>query len=99
MRKDEKLASAVKIVNEAIYTECQRLEEAARIEESEPVFVEGETPAGYYCHLMVGPKDVAKIMLEYDYPVWHVLEEDAPDGMWEELGRKFGLKSVCSVGL
>ena len=48
---------------------------------------------------MVGPKDVAKILLEYDYPVWRVLEEEAPDEMWGDLGRKFGLEHVCSVDL
>ncbi len=45
--------------------------------------------------MMVDPKDVAKIALEYSYPVWHILEEDYPDGMWEDLGRKFGLATVC----
>ena len=48
---------------------------------------------------MVDPKDVAKILLEYNYPVWRVLGEDAPDEMWEDLGRKFGLEHVCSVDL
>ena len=99
MKKDEKLSIAVKLVNEAIRAEHQRLEGIAEAEESEPVLVEGETSAGFYCHMMVGPKDVAKIMLEYDYPVWSVLEEDAPGAMWEELGREFGLKTVCSVDL
>ncbi len=97
MKKDEKLSAAVKLVNEAIAAEYKRLESLAKTEENDPILVEGETSAGYYCHLMVDPKDAAKIMLEYDYPVWHVLEEDAPDAMWEDLGRKFGLESVCSV--
>ena len=61
--------------------------------------VEGEMSAGYFCQLMVDPKDVAKILLEYDYSVWRVLEEEAPDEMWEDLGRKFGLEHVCSVDL
>ena len=99
MEENEKLVSAVKSVNEATRAERQRLEEIARTEEGEPILVEGETTAGYYCQLMVDPKDAAKIMLEYDYPVWHVLEEDAPDAMWEDLGRKFGLEHVCLVDL
>ena len=48
---------------------------------------------------MVDPKNVAKVLLRYDYATWRVLEEDAPDEMWEELGREFGLKTVCSVDL
>ena len=99
MEENEKLVSAVKSVNEAIRAERQRLEEIARTEEGEPILVEGETTTGYYCQLMVDPKDVAKILLEYDYPVWRVLEEDASDAMWDDLGRKFGLKTVCSVDL
>ena len=61
--------------------------------------VEGETLTGYYCQLMTDPKDVDKILLEYDYPVWCVFDEDAPDAMREDLGRKFGLEHVCSVEL
>lgn len=99
MKKDEKLASAVKLVNEAIAAEHKRLEILAKTEENDPILVEGETSAGYYCQMMVDPKDVASIMLDYNYPVWRVLEEDAPDNMWEELGYKFGLAHVCSVDL
>ena len=93
----EELAQAVKIVNEAIRAEEQRLRKIASAEEQDPVMVEGTTTAGYGCQLMVDPKDAAKIMLDYDYPVWKVLEADAPNGMWEDLGRKFGLESVSSV--
>lgn len=99
MTKDEKLISAVKLVNGAIMAETERLKSIASGSEQDPVLVEGETEADYYCQLMVDPKDVANIMLDYNYPTWKILEEDAPDGMWEELGRKFGLKTVCSVNL
>lgn len=95
----DKLASATKLVNEAIKKERERLEEIAKTEEGDPILIEGETTAGYYCQMMVDPKDVAKIALEYNYPVWHILKEDYPDGMWEDLGRKFGLATVCSVDL
>ncbi len=70
MKKDDKLISAVKLVNEAIMAEYKRLEEVSKTEESEPIMVEGETTAGYFCQLTVDPKDVAKIMLDYNYPVW-----------------------------
>lgn len=99
MEKDVKLAHAVKLVNEAIVAEYKHLEEVLKTEENEPIIIEGETTAGYYCQLMVDPKDAAKIMLDYDYPVWQVLGEDAPDSMWGELGYKFGLTRVCSVDL
>ena len=98
-RNDEKLAEAVKLVNEAITAEFKRLEEIAKTEEGDPIMIERETTACYYCHMMVDPKDVAKIALEYNYPVWHILQQDYPDGMWKDLGRKFGLATVCSMDL
>ena len=98
-RNDEKLAEAVKLVNDAIMAEYKRLEKIAKTEEDDPILIEGETTAGYFCHLMVDPQDVAKIALEYNYPVWHILQQDYPDGMWEDLGRKFGLETVCSMDL
>lgn len=99
MSKDDKLHEAVKLVNEAIRAERERLEVIAETEEGDPILIEGETTAGYFCHMMADPKDVAKIALEYNYPVWHILEEDYPDAMWEDLGRKFGLATVCSMDL
>lgn len=98
-KTNKNLSEAVKIVNEAIMKEFKRLEEIAKIEESEPIMIEGETTAGYFCRMMVDPKDVAKIILEYNYPVWHILEEDYPEAMWEDLGRKFGLATVCSIDI
>jgi hypothetical protein len=48
---------------------------------------------------MVNLKEVAKIVLEYNYPVWHILQQDFPDGMREDLGQKFDLATVCSIDL
>lgn len=98
-REEEKLEVAVHRVNEAIADEYKRLEEIAKTEEGDPILVEGETTAGYFCQMMVDPKDVAKIALEYNYPVWHILKQDYPEEMWEELGRKFGLETVTSIDL
>ena len=94
-----KLEDAVAVVQKEIRDLRTKYESVAKTEEQDPILVEGETSAGYFCQLMVDPKDVAKILLEYDYPVWRVLGEDAPDAMWEDLGRKFGLEHVCSVDL
>ena len=97
--KNDKLDSAVNLVNEAIMAEYKRLEGIAKTEEGDPIMIEGETTAGYFCQMMVDPKDVAKIALDYNYPVWHILHQDYPDCMWEDLGRKFGLATVCSIDL
>ena len=97
--KNDKLDSAVNLVSEAIVAKYKRLKEIAKAEEGDPIMVEGETTAGSFCHMMVDPKDVARIALEYNYPVWHILKEDCPDGMREDLGREFGLATVCSIDL
>ena len=59
----------------------------------------GETTTGYFCQLMVNPQEVAKIFVDYDQALYRVLGEDAPDAMWEDLSRKFGLESICSANL
>lgn len=61
--------------------------------------VEDETTAGYYRQLMVNPQEIAKIFVDYDYALYRVLDEDAPDAMWGDLGQKFGLEHACSVDL
>ena len=96
----ERLAEAIKLVNDAITKETKRLQDILDgDDEQSPVVVEGETFENYYCQLMASPKEVAKIMLRHDYPTWKVLGEDAPDGMWGDMGKKFGIKVVCGVDL
>ena len=78
-----KLEDAVAVVQKEIRDLRAKYESVAKTEEQDSIMVvEGETTTGYYCQLMADPKDVAKILLEYDYPVWRVLEEDAPCAMW-----------------
>lgn len=99
MKKNDALSSAVKLVNEAIAEEIKRIESFLSDEEHDPIMIEGETETGHYCQLMVNPTEVAKIFLRYNCPIWRILEEDAPEEMWRELGRVFGLKTVISVDL
>ncbi len=61
--------------------------------------VEDKTTAGCFCQLKVNPQEVAKIFVDYDYALYRVLGEDAPDAMWEDLGRKFGLEHARSADL
>ena len=65
----------------------------------DPIMIEGETSAGYQCQLFVSAKEVALIVLKYDYPVFAVLEEEPPQAMWDELAGHFGLASVLSFDL
>ena len=94
-----KLGDAVAVVQKEIRDLRIKYESVAKTEEQDSIMVEGETTAGYFCQLMVDPKDVAKIFVDYDYALYRVLGEDAPDAMREDLGRKFGLEHVCSVDL
>ena len=94
-----KLKDAVKIVQEAIRTKKEEYRRIANTEEQDPIMLEGMTAKGYGCTLLVDPKDVARIFLEYNYPVWSVLEEEPPEGIWEDLARFYGLETVSSVDL
>ena len=101
-REEKKLQEAVDKVQEAISNYRTKLEALTLLSEEatpNPIMIEGETETGYYCQLMVDPRDAARIMLDYDYPIYRTLGEDAPDAMWERLGAFYGLKSVCSVDL
>lgn len=98
-RKDEKLAEAIKIVNEAIRAEREEYEKIAKTEEQEPILLVGETCRGVIVHAMVDPKGIAKIFLNYDYPMIHVLEQEPPQGMWDDIARLVGLEAIESVDL
>ena len=43
--------------------EYKRLEEIAKTEEGDPILIQGETATGYFYHLIVNLKEVAKIVL------------------------------------
>lgn len=96
---EDELLTAARLVREAISGYREKLEQAAKTEEGDPIMVEGVTTAHYDCQLMVDPKDVARIILEYDYPTYHILGEEAPIEMWEALGRRFGLLRVSGFDL
>lgn len=102
--KDEKQAdkAAVERVKQMISDYRTIVEGVTLLKEGacpDPVMIEGETRTGYYCQLMVDPRDIAPILLKYEYPIYRVLEEDPPEQMWCELGEKFGLDTVTSFDL
>ena len=88
------LSEAVRIVNAAIDAETKRLKQIAEGECQEPIMLEGRTTSCYYVQLMIDPAKVAPVMLDYWYPVYKVLEEDAPQAMWDELAEMVGLGEV-----
>lgn len=98
-KTDKKVMEAVRVVNEAIRALRKHYEEIATKEEQSPVSLEGRTKTGHEATLMVDPKEVAEIFLDYDYPTWNILDEEAPDGMWIGLAIHFGLDSVDFVDL
>lgn len=86
------LDTAVAMVNAAITEYRDKLTKIAKTEE-------GHTTMGYDCQMMVDPKEVAQILLNWEYPTYRILEEEAPQGMWDELGEHFGLESVSGFDL
>ena len=97
--KKAALEEAVKIVSAAIHEKETAYIKISQTDEQSPVMLEGRTRTGHYCQMMVDPKDVAKIFLEYGYHVWNVLGEEAPMAMWDDLAEHFGLYAVESVDL
>ena len=102
--KDEKQADkdAIERVLQLISdyrTKLEAITLVANDDDLDPVMVEGETSKGYYVQLMVNPKIPARIMLDFDYPVFRVLDEDAPQEMWNRMAITFGLDNVCAVDL
>lgn len=98
----EELEHAREIINQKISDERTKLEAFTLLKPDatpDPVCIEGETETGYYCQMMVDPRDIAPILLEHQYPVFKVLQEDFPDEMWRELAQKLGLDIISSVDL
>ena len=96
---DKELSEAVRLVQRAITAEEDRLQRIADGQEDEPILLMGETNAGYDVHIMVNPAKVAQVMLDYDYPLYNLLEQEPPQEMWSELARMVGLESVYSVDM
>ena len=93
------LHEAVRIVNAAIKAEEDRLKRISKSEGDEPAMMEGMTTERFFVQLMIDPAKVAKIMLDYWYPVYRILGEEAPQEMWDTMARMVGLDEVCSVDL
>ena len=99
--KDQgQLQEALSLVQIAISDYRTKLEAITLTKDDcDPILLEGETEAGYFCQMMIDPKPVAEILLAHDYPIFRILQEDAPDAMWEELAQLVGLQAVSSFDL
>ena len=96
---NNELDNAVAIVQKEISNLRAKYESIAKEDGQDPIMIEGETIAGYAYQLLVDPKEVARILVDYDYALYRALREEAPYDMWEDLGRKFGIKYVCAVDM
>ena len=93
------LSKAIDIVRTAIRAEEKRLQEIADGTEQDPVMLEGSTTQAYSVQMMIDPSKVAKVMLDYQYPLYRIIGEDAPQEMWDELARMVGLEEVYAVDI
>lgn len=98
MENKVELSEAIKLVNVEIEKNRKLLEDEAKSEGS-PIMVEGETYTGYPVQTMVDPGKVIPICLNYDFPTYKVLEEDFPQGMWDDLAQLLGLEHVYAIDL
>lgn len=78
-----KLEDAVAVVQKEIRKWREKYESVAnKNEQDHSIMVKGwKIMAGYFCQLMVNPQEIAKIFIDYDYALYRVLGEDAPDAM------------------
>ncbi|MBR3279237.1 MAG: hypothetical protein IKG01_10140 [Lachnospiraceae bacterium] len=95
----DELLNAVKVVQAAIKAKEDRYRKIASTEEQDPILIEGETRTGYDCQLMVDPKDVAQVFLDYDFALWDTVVGEVSDSMWDRLAEIYGLDRVYSVDL
>lgn len=95
------LSEAVRIVRKAIAAEEDYLKQKiATNETTDLVTLVGESDTGYVVHVMaVRPAEVIQTMLNYDYPLYKVLGESAPQRMLNELARITGVDNVFEVDL
>lgn len=98
MEEKMKLPEAVKLVATEIEKQRKKLEDKAKSENGS-IMVEGETYTGYSVRTMVEPDKVIPICLNYDFPTYKVLEEDFPQGMWDDLAQLLGLEHVYAIDL
>jgi len=95
----DELMNAVKIVQAAIKAKEEKYKEIASTEDQEPIMIEGTTETYYDCHLLVDPKDVAQVFLDYDFALWDTVVGEAPTAMWDRLAGIYGLRDVSAVDL
>lgn len=96
---EDTVSDAVQQVNAKIADLRTKLERIVKDSEATLIAVKGETATGSCAIAQIARNKVAKVMLRYDYPVWYVLEEDAPDEMWDEIARLVGFECVSSVDI
>ena len=96
---EDTLSDAVRQVNAKITDVRTKLEQIAKDTEGSLISVGGKTSTGCCATAQVAQNAVAEVMLRYDHPVWYVLEEDTPDGMWDEIAELVGFEYASSVDI
>ena len=92
------LQEAVRIVNEAIEG-AQRMREIADGKPRSPIEITGETETDYPAAVQVDPAKACKILLNYDEPIYRVLELEYPTELWDELADLAGIHVVGSIDI
>ncbi len=98
-KQETSLGDAVEMVKAEIDKQTKYYEKIASTDNQTPVMLDGVTTTGYNCGVMVDPKEVAKVFLDYDYPACLVLDNEPSSDMWYTLARKLGLDEVCGVDI
>lgn len=55
------------------------------------------TTTGFDCKMWVDKKDIAKVLLEYDYPLFSVMRRRSPKEMWNKLASIYGMGDIEDI--
>lgn len=96
---EDTLSDAVQLVNDKIADTCTKLEKISKNTGVPLVSVDGVTSTGCCATAQIAPDKVAKVMLRFNYHFWHVLNDDEPEEMWDEIAELVGFESASSVDI
>ncbi len=53
-----------------------------------------ETTTGFECKMWVARMDIAKVLLEYNYPLFLAMGQPSPNDMWDKLAGIYGVARI-----
>ena len=55
------------------------------------------TTTGFDCKMYVDRKDIVKVLLDNDYPIYKVLRKSCPESIWNKIANVYGMDQVEGI--